>query len=256
MESKQETSDYHLPPLPSPPITEAQEATPESCHSSCHLSRMSIDALLNPKGSDDSESKPQTLALQYYKWYPPSPYSHHHPQYYGPHCYPEKSLMLHNKPSGLTLRTGSTHSSPGPYRCHRFNSVSSKSTTVSESGRPPRPKYEEEEMYFIWYYRVDLNQEWKEVRESFNRQFPTRQRRGFQGIQCKFYRFIREKECPTLREQRRMRNGEFIARNGSKCSETLPRFGVVQWMGVWYPWMRESKAQVLSQHAAAKSARL
>ncbi|KAL2006352.1 hypothetical protein VTN00DRAFT_10006 [Thermoascus crustaceus] len=217
---------------------------------------MSIGALLNPKGSDESESKPQTLALQYYGRYPPSPYGHHHTQYQEPHYYPEKLLMLHNKQSGLTYRTGSAHSSPGPYRCQRFNSVSSNSTTVSERRRPPRPKYEEEEMYFIWYHRVDLSQEWKEVRESFNKQFPTRQRRGFQGIQCKFYRFIKEKKCPTLREQRRMRDGEFIARNGSKYSETLPRFGVVQWMGMWYPWMRESKAQVLSRHAAARSARL
>lgn len=102
-------------------------------------------------------------------------------------------------------------------------------------------------MYFIWYHRVDLCQEWKEVRECFNRQFPARQRRGFQGIQCKFYRFIREKKCPTLREQRRMRDGEFLREQGpSTVAESgAPKFGVVEWMGVWYPWMREDKEQVM-----------
>lgn len=121
-------------------------------------------------------------------------------------------------------------------------------------------------MYFIWYHRVDLCQEWKEVRESFNRQFPARQRRGFQGIQCKFYRFIKEKKCPTLREQRRMRDGEFLRQEVSAQSSSTsgsgsglpsppssaggfgggaPQFGVVEWMGVWYPWMREGREEVL-----------
>lgn len=105
-------------------------------------------------------------------------------------------------------------------------------------------------MYFIWYHRVDLCQEWKEVRESFNRQFPSRQRRGFQGIQCKFYRFIKEKKCPTLREQRRMRDGDFL-REGSAGSmgeaSGKPKFGVVEWSEgkVWYPWMREDRETLI-----------
>jgi hypothetical protein len=106
-------------------------------------------------------------------------------------------------------------------------------------------------MYFIWYHRVDLCQEWKEVRESFNRQFPSRQRRGFQGIQCKFYRFIKEKKCPTLREQRRMRDGEFLREGSGLVDSAAPRFGVVEWMGVWYPWMRENKDQTHNQRISA-----
>ena len=117
-------------------------------------------------------------------------------------------------------------------------------------------------MYFIWYHRVDLSQEWKEVRESFNRQFPHRQRKGFQGIQCKFYRFIKDKNCPTLREQRRLRDGESILDGGgsgmgfsgpsssspsssSSSSSGNPKFGVIDWAGVWYPWMREERSQVI-----------
>ncbi|KMU85325.1 hypothetical protein CIHG_03109 [Coccidioides immitis H538.4] len=83
-------------------------------------------------------------------------------------------------------------------------------------------------MYFIWYHRVDLNQEWKQVRESFNAQFPNRQRNGFQGIQCKYYRFIKEKKCPTLREQRRIRNGDG---GGTKHgpNDDSPAYGVIRW---------------------------
>lgn len=159
-----------------------------------------------------------------------NPHQHHH------------HMFLSYRPSG----PGSAPSSPDPYHPReRYDSVSSGSS-VNDNGterrRPPRPKYEEEEMYFIWYHRVDLCQEWKEVRESFNRQFPSRQRRGFQGIQCKFYRFIKEKRCPTLREQRRMRDGEFL-REGTSLTDAsgAPRFGVREWANVWYPWMREGR---------------
>ena len=96
-------------------------------------------------------------------------------------------------------------------------------------------------MYFIWYHRVDLEEEWKEVQDRFNQQFPTRQRRGFQGLQCKFYRFIKEKRCPAVREQRRISDGESPGR-GPK-SELLPKYGVSQWCNVWYPWMRREHAQ-------------
>ena len=155
-------------------------------------------------------------------------------------------MFLSYQPSGH----GSAPSSPDPYHPReRYDSVSSSSSTNgTDRRRPPRPKYEEEEMYFIWYHRVDLCQEWKEVRESFNRQFPSRQRRGFQGIQCKFYRFIKEKRCPTLREQRRMRDGEFLRDTSAMGSDSAaPRFGVIEWANVWYPWMREDRETVMRQ---------
>ncbi|KAJ5589918.1 hypothetical protein N7450_003890 [Penicillium hetheringtonii] len=158
----------------------------------------------------------------------------------------------------LSARTGSAPSSPDPYHPReRYDSVSSSSSTSgpADRRRPPRPKYEEEEMYFIWYHRVDLCQEWKEVRESFNRQFPSRQRRGFQGIQCKFYRFIKEKKCPTLREQRRMRDGEFLREGAALGPEAgAPRFGVIEWANVWYPWMREDRETALRRQRLAAAA--
>ncbi|KAI5284537.1 hypothetical protein KEM54_001250 [Ascosphaera aggregata] len=133
-------------------------------------------------------------------------------------------------------RSSSMDSSPGTSRRERFPSISSTgSSAVPEPRRPPRPKYDEEEMYFIWYHRVDLRQEWRDVRESFNAQFPNRPRNGFQGIQCKYYRFIKEKNCPTLREQRRRRSESDGMRDPG---DSLPAYGVVRWTKTRYPWMR------------------
>ncbi|KAL4927382.1 uncharacterized protein BDV17DRAFT_266812 [Aspergillus undulatus] len=192
---------------------------------------------------------------------------HHHLHHHSFNSYPYPSHSY----------SRSAASSPEPYSRDRYDSVSSSSSTnggpshgshsrghhshvhssAGDRRRPPRPKYEEEEMYFIWYHRVDLCQEWKEVRESFNRQFPARQRSGFQGIQCKFYRFIKEKKCPTLREQRRMRDGEFLRQDTVPTPASTggfhggaPQFGVVEWMGVWYPWMREDREEVMRKRLA------
>ncbi|KAJ5585428.1 uncharacterized protein N7459_005228 [Penicillium hispanicum] len=246
---------------------------------STRQSRMKIDSLLNPP-TDDGEyftatSSPYTqhaslassshgTSYSQAPGYPPSPNQYWYGRYQGYHDaspgatstatthasstsstslnpqHHHHHMFLSYRPSG----PGSTHSSPDPYRPReRYDSVSSSSSTNgTDRRRPPRPKYEEEEMYFIWYHRVDLCQEWKEVRESFNRQFPSRQRRGFQGIQCKFYRFIKEKKCPTLREQRRMRDGEFLREGAALGADSgAPRFGVVEWANVWYPWMREER---------------
>jgi hypothetical protein len=130
------------------------------------------------------------------------------------------------------------------YRYERFDSVSSTSSnTISERRRAPRPKYTDEEMYFIWYHRVDLDEDWKDCTDAFNSQFPGqgRSERNTQGIQCKFYRFIHAKKCPTVREQRRLKDGEFMTR-GRPSRERMPKFGVVEWCRVWYPWMKTKHA--------------
>ncbi|KAL4885329.1 hypothetical protein BJY04DRAFT_180657 [Aspergillus karnatakaensis] len=245
--------------------------------------RMAIDSLLNPpveaeKPLPSPKHHYGPLTPQYSPLYPPSPnqyyYSFSEPQHHSQHQHPYQQhhhhhhhhhhhnpYSQHTTPSShsqdhhssfMPYRPRSTDSSPEAYSRDRYDSVSSSSSTnngpTGDRRRAPRPKYEEEEMYFIWYHRVDLCQEWKEVRESFNRQFPNRQRSGFQGIQCKFYRFIKEKKCPTLREQRRMRDGEFLRQESSSAGfggGGAPQFGVVEWIGVWYPWMREDREEVL-----------
>lgn len=195
--------------------------------------RISIDALLNPAESEETGSQqPRTPDHQYHHGYQHGQFS---PREDFRYRY-EQTTPSH-KEMALTRQSGFDNRDSGQYRYERFDSVSSTSTNPTESRRPPRPKYDEEEMYFIWYHRVDLEKEWKEVQECYSRQFPGRQRRGIQGIQCKFYRFIKEKRCPTVREQRRLRDGEFMARGRSRC-QSLPRYGVVEWCGAWYPWMK------------------
>ncbi|KKK12673.1 hypothetical protein P175DRAFT_0510060 [Aspergillus ochraceoroseus IBT 24754] len=211
--------------------------------------RMAIDSLLNPPVEVEKPASKihyDHHLPQYSPGYPPSPHQYYYSFSENHHPYRESTASSQDQ-AFMPYRPRSTESSPGGYSRDRYDSVSSSSSNAPERRRPPRPKYEEEEMYFIWYHRVDLCQEWKEVRESFNRQFPSRQRRGFQGIQCKFYRFIREKKCPTLRQQRRMRDGEFLRKGSGLAESNGPRFGVVEWMGVWYPWMRENKDEVMTR---------
>ncbi|KAH2997498.1 hypothetical protein KXV72_009362 [Aspergillus fumigatus] len=202
--------------------------------SSSRQSRMAIDSLLNPSADNDPTDNRlhhSFSSQQYSPHYPPSPNRYYYSRYGESHTYPDTPGSSQDQ-MFLSYRPRSVDSSPDPYSRDRYDSVSSSSSNAAERRRPPRPKYEEEEMYFIWYHRVDLCQEWKEVRENFNRQFPNRQRRGFQGIQCKFYRFIKEKKCPTLREQRRMRDGEFLREGSTMIDSGAPRFGVVEWAQV------------------------
>ncbi|PGH26896.1 hypothetical protein AJ80_01478 [Polytolypa hystricis UAMH7299] len=223
---------------PSPPLSPDSKAP-----------RISIDALLNPSGGDRSQAPPSPpLQDSYYyqrqQYYPQHGYqqSHYHSIPYRTNGH---SAVDEHTRSERRRGSDSVNSSPGPYGRERFPSVSSGSSAPNDHRRrPPRPKYDEEEMYFIWYHRVDLDQEWKLVRESFNAQFPNRQRSGFQGIQCKFYRFIKEKKCPTLREQRRRKNTGISSTSSSSDAraspnDSRPAFGVISWTGVRYPWMRE-----------------
>ena len=236
--------------------TESYASLPSS-----RQSRMKIDSLLNPP-TDSVERDYNPISpcqtTPSYQAYPPSPgywrYQGYHDTSPGAtstattHASSNSTTSTHHRHMFLSYRpSGSAPSSPDPYQPReRYDSVSSSSSTNADRRRAPRPKYEEEEMYFIWYHRVDLCQEWKEVRESFNRHFPSRQRRGFQGIQCKFYRFIKEKKCPTLREQRRMRDGEFLREGASLGQDSgAPKFGVIEWANVWYPWMREDRETAL-----------
>ena len=49
-------------------------------------------------------------------------------------------------------------------------------------------------------------------------------------------------KCPTLREQRRMRDDAFLCDGAALEPEYgAPKFGVIERAGVWYPWMREDR---------------
>ena len=98
------------------------------------------------------------------------------------------------------------------------------STTVQP--RENRPTYFMEEVHFIWYHRVDLRMDWADVKQAYNAQFPTRQRKGFQGIQCKYYRCMSNSGLPGVRQRDRSARPE-------------ERYGMQARTGLVYPWMRD-----------------
>ena len=139
--------------------------------------------------------------------------------------------------------SSSSSSSTGPYRVTAHsNRRHSSAVEPYPSSRPAfrtraqererrefRPTYHQEEEYFIWYHRVDLNMDWTEVKNAYNVQFPGRQRRGFQGIQCKYYRCAEIHGVPPVRE-----------RNKSEAAHQT--YGVRKYApNVWYPWMRPER---------------
>ncbi|KAI9809555.1 MAG: hypothetical protein M1827_006790 [Pycnora praestabilis] len=111
-------------------------------------------------------------------------------------------------------------------------SSSSESEASSRERRDPRPKYKDEEIYFIWYYREDLGLDWPEVTKEYNARFAHREEGG---IQCRYYRYLDKKGIAKLR-QRPKSKGE---RPGLKYE-----YGLKQWLaqnhpGLNFTWMRE-----------------
>lgn len=101
-------------------------------------------------------------------------------------------------------------------------------------------------MYFIWYHRIDLGFDWNEICRRFNSQFPSRRRRGFQGIRCKFYRFLKEKSGHSLREQQKMRDEQPLRKGVSfSVDSEAPTYSVRESTNVRYPWMREDHVKAL-----------
>ena len=108
---------------------------------------------------------------------------------------------------------------------------SSSSSPSARERREFRPTYLQEEEYFIWYHRVDLGMDWPDVKQAYNAQFPQRQRRGFQGIQCKYYRCCETYGVPRVRDRNR-------------AASPAESYGVRSRLpGLWYPWMRDSRQQ-------------
>lgn len=98
--------------------------------------------------------------------------------------------------------------------------------TMTARPRENRPTYFMEEVHFIWYHRVDLRLDWADVKQAYNAQFPTRQRKGFQGIQCKYYRCMSNSGLPGVRQRDRSARPE-------------ERYGMRVRTGLVYPWMKD-----------------
>ncbi|KIW24353.1 uncharacterized protein PV07_10072 [Cladophialophora immunda] len=94
--------------------------------------------------------------------------------------------------------------------------------------RSPCKKYELEQKYFIWYHRIDLEQEWDDIEKAFHRQFGDLRKKG--GLQCKFYRVLEESNVAKVREQ---------AKSGHRDRRgKIDKFGVVQRTTQRFLWMR------------------
>lgn len=113
-------------------------------------------------------------------------------------------------------------------RQHRASSVSTRTGSISRSTQPraPRPKYSVEEDHFIWYQRIDLEKDWKEVSQTFNEYFQDRHRDGESGLQCRFYRILESAGIPNIRSLK-----------SSNDKERIARFGLVEQTRYRYSWM-------------------
>ncbi|KUL82149.1 hypothetical protein ZTR_10708 [Talaromyces verruculosus] len=205
---------------------------------------MSISALLNPQQRNADINTRQHLDLRLRRMQMDDGKGIYYKQ--SDHRQQVSKRIHYDNTEGLRLRINSDNSYKnqleeglGGYCYKPFNS-----TIMYKRHRAHRPRYTDEEMYFIWYHRVDLDKEWRDCTEDFNKQFPGQghSERNRQGLQCKFYRFIDAKKCPTLRGRQQLQGKEFIGRGYSTRERLLPKFGVVEWCHVWYPWMRAEHA--------------
>lgn len=184
----------------SPERYHACGSQPRVSHSSDYPRRRSvaIQDLLNPVGEDNNRS----VLHQ-----------------------PERHFDYTSSDQG---QSSSRHSS-----VDRESLVSVQSRTSSGRRSPPRghgrrefrPTYTEEEVHFIWYHRVDLGWEWKEVLNAFHSQFPAGKSRGASGIQCKYYRHLEGHGIPQVRQRDRK-------------AMAAQEYGIRARTGLWYPWMR------------------
>jgi hypothetical protein len=104
-------------------------------------------------------------------------------------------------------------------------SLSASSSSASTRRRESRKKYEGEQGYFIWYHRTDLQQCWDEVERKFDAHFGQNREKG--GLQCKFYRILREHNVPKVREQGRP----------GQANAGVSKFGVMQQTNARFKWM-------------------
>ena len=96
----------------------------------------------------------------------------------------------------------------------------------NQERRRVRPTYLEEEVYFIWYYRIDLGYDWQEISNAYNAQFPDRQRDGFGGMQCKYYRYCEGSGIPKVRDRNR-------------AAPQVSEYGMRARTNLTYSWMRD-----------------
>lgn len=103
--------------------------------------------------------------------------------------------------------------------------------TSRSRSRPARPGYSEEELFFIWYTKCDLDKSWDEVVQDFKQEFLVS--RGKSALQSKYYRILINWRVTKIRERS-------ADTEDTQCSDTGPgvKYGVIQRTNVRYRWMR------------------
>ncbi|KIX95766.1 uncharacterized protein Z520_08474 [Fonsecaea multimorphosa CBS 102226] len=126
--------------------------------------------------------------------------------------------------------------------------ISIDSIMAGRKRRRPRPsckKYGVEQVYFIWYHRIDLGQDWDDIEREFHHQFGEARKKS--GLQCKFYRVLGEKNIEKVRQQ---------GRSGHRGrGNKIDKFGVVERTSQRFPWMRpedRSKKPTCETHSERK----
>ena len=106
----------------------------------------------------------------------------------------------------------------------RRRTSSSSSGSRTRERRAFRPTYSDEEVYFIWYHRIDLGYDWQDINRAYNAQFPDRPRQRIGGIQCKYYRYCEEFGVPKVR-------------NRDRAASAAEQYGMRSRTGLTFPWM-------------------
>jgi hypothetical protein len=137
---------------------------------------------------------------------------------------PNSNAMIYK----LNQQSQHPHYTQSNVKQRRTSSASSRTGSVSRSTQPraPRPKYSVEEDHFIWYQRIDLDKDWKEVSHAFNEHFFDRHRDGESGLQCRFYRTLSAAGIPNIRSLK-----------NSSDKERIAQYGLVKLTRHRYKWM-------------------
>lgn len=125
--------------------------------------------------------------------------------------------------AGGTQSSTQSHS-PSASSHTSLSSRSSLSPEVPARTRTFRPAYDREEIFFIWFHRIDLGCQWDEVLTEYTKEFPGAAR-DKSGLQCKFYRILRDYQIPKMRDQ-------------SKYTSDMQRYGMWANTRLRYKWMQ------------------
>lgn len=116
-----------------------------------------------------------------------------------------------------------------PTRC-----IAGKSCTGKKKRKEYRRPYTEEQVMWLWFFKIDVQMKWDDVLEKYNVDWPKDQREKG-GTQCKFYRLAAQYGLPKMRQMKG--SPKYIAH----------RYGMWPMMRRSYRWMDPCKHMLPGQ---------